>query len=79
MCTFKGSLPNIGQIQGELYVKSSFRHSSELQQLSSLMESSFTIVVVGLLQDDLGGGVNGVDLFFFDGGDSLDSKNKLVS
>jgi prepilin-type processing-associated H-X9-DG protein len=38
------------------------------------MEFSFTIVVVGLSQDDLGGGVNGVNLLFFDGLDSLDSK-----
>jgi hypothetical protein len=42
------------------------------------MEFSFTIVVVGLLQDDLGGGVNGVNLLFFDGLDSLDSKAKLL-
>ena len=38
-----------------------------------MLEVSFTIVVGGFLQDDLGGAVNGVDLLFFDGLDSLDS------
>lgn len=37
------------------------------------MEFSFTIVVGGFSQDDLGGAVDGVDLLFFDGLDSLDS------
>ena len=42
--------------------------------LKQSVDWSFTMVVVGFSQDDLGGTVNGVNFLFLDGLDSLDSK-----
>lgn len=79
MSHFKGSLSNSWantlkvQVSKDSVLLSYSLDAACIFRRAWVLEFSFTIVVGGFLQDDLGGAVNGVDLLFLDGLDSLDS------